>query len=291
MLERSQDAPHEVALRSGQWEQENSARTLTIILHEIERIQTLDVICAHSSLLDTVHNILASFGRDWKASSLESLTINTNFTSAPRPASVKAGTLDVFRPTSLLHRLILSGGYYSWNMFPLPSLTHLGLRGASLSELSGAQLIETLCHMQNLEALSMDWEDGHICQFPPTPCPQPILLPSLRRLEICVGSQADLELFLSFLRCPRWYQLQVSPSSVVDGITFTNRILSFASAANFGPLAFLETYCEYVTISALLEISVDDDNETSSYISTCTLGMKQGLVLIIAPALHLLLIS
>ncbi|KAF5325423.1 hypothetical protein D9619_010021 [Psilocybe cf. subviscida] len=262
MLERSRSAPLEVELLKS----EHSTRALTIILQEIERIRTLNLYFMPCDLLDTVYDIVASFGRDWEASLLGSLMVGIS--SGPRPASVKTIT-DVFRPTRLLRRLTLSGGYYHWDMFPLPNLTCLCLEGESLGEVSGAQFMETLRQMQNLEVLKMHWDGMHISQFPPIPRPQPVHLPCLQKLEIRDGHQVHLESFLSLLRHPKLHQLEVNPFPVIDVAAFTKTVYSLIGKGNFGPLEFLRIQQQYTNITALPDTIIDDrdDDQPLSFIN------------------------
>lgn len=108
MLDRSQNAPLDVALSGDEFRGAVSTRTLTIIFREIKRIRSFNVDFMPPNFLDTVHDILASFGRDWEATLLESLSIKTMSSSGPRPVSIKMIT-DVFRPTHLLHGLTQIG--------------------------------------------------------------------------------------------------------------------------------------------------------------------------------------
>lgn len=114
-LECSQNAPLDVVLTRTWFKNAAPTGIFATILHEIERIRTLNFARMPPSFLDTVHDILTSLGQDWEASSLESLTIGTNVIAGARPASIRSVT-DVFHPTCLLRRLTLSSGYYSWGI-------------------------------------------------------------------------------------------------------------------------------------------------------------------------------
>ncbi|KAF5325419.1 hypothetical protein D9619_010025 [Psilocybe cf. subviscida] len=258
MLERSRSAPLEVVLMRG----EHSIRALTIILQEIERIRTLELHLDPPDFMDTVYDIVASFGRGREASSLESLIINISSRWSP----VKTIT-DVFRPTRLLRRLTLSGGYYRWDMFPLPNLTRLCLDGRSLGEVSGAQFMEILRQMQKLEVLSMHWYGMRMSQFPPIPRPKPIYLPCLQKLQIRDGHQVHLESFLSLLRHPKLHQLEVNPHPVIDVIAFTKTVYSLIGKANFGPLESIRIEQPYISITALSDIDIDYNDETLSFLN------------------------
>ncbi|KAF5325422.1 hypothetical protein D9619_010026 [Psilocybe cf. subviscida] len=262
MLERSQSAPLEVVLLRSKY----SSRALTIILQEIARIRTLDLYFMSPNFLDTVYDIVASLGQDWEASLLESLIINISL--GPRPVSNKTIT-EVFRPTRLLRRLTLLGVYYHWDMFPLPNLTRLRLDGQSLGEVSGAQFMEILRQMQNLEVLRVHWANMHMSQFPPIPRPQPIHLPCLQRLHIWRGRQVHLESFLSLLRHPKLHQLQVNPFALIDVVAFTKTVYSLIGKGNFGPLESLRIERQDTTITASPDTIIDDrdDNETQSFIN------------------------
>ncbi|KAF5325101.1 hypothetical protein D9619_010023 [Psilocybe cf. subviscida] len=266
-LECSQNAPLDVVLTSTWFKHAASTEIFPVILHEIERIRTLNSARMPPSFLDAAHDILTGLGQNWEARSLETLTIGTDVIAGPRPTSIKLVT-DVFRPTRRLRRLTLSSGYYSWDMFPIPGLTHLCLDGISFGEVTGAQFLETLRHMQNLEALMMmNWENMKICQFPPTPRPQPIQLPSLRRLEIWCGNENDLELFLTLLVHPKLHQWAVNPSwyPVTNVPACMKSALSPIEKANFGLLEFMVIHEQKVIISAMPEIyNPRDDNKSSS---------------------------
>ncbi|KAF5325443.1 hypothetical protein D9619_010040 [Psilocybe cf. subviscida] len=263
MLERSQNAPLDVRLTF-----RCSITTLAAILHEVERIRTLDFDGMHN-VLDTVYDILAGLGRDWEASLLQSLTIHTaGYNTVAAPASVKI-LADVFHPTRRLRRLSLINAYYDGSMFPLPSVTHLCLYGRPLGDVSGAQFTETLHQMQNLQALEISLKDTNIRQFLPTPRPRPIHFPCLRRLEISDGDQDLLEPFLSLVTHPRLHQLQIIPSSLVTNVvTFIKLILSSIGKANFGLLEFLTIKDQDVTLSTSPEVDIFYYDELSSFITT-----------------------
>ncbi|KAF5325097.1 hypothetical protein D9619_010012 [Psilocybe cf. subviscida] len=258
MLERSQAAPLDVYFSN--LKRKHSTTTLMSILHNIERIRTLAFGTMPSDFLDTIHNALANVGWNWKSSLLESLTVGIMYNPAPRSGSVRVA-MEVFRPTCLLRKLYLTGGHYDWNMLPLPSLTHLDLYGESLSEVSGAQFIETLRHMQNLEVLGIEWESMNLRQYPPTPCPQPIHLPYLRKLEIVKGHQDHIESFLSLVTHPRLHQLSLGSSDPVnDIVTFIQSATSSVGKGQFRPLEFLRIEFEYVTMSAAPWLSDSDES-------------------------------
>ncbi|KAF5325421.1 hypothetical protein D9619_010027 [Psilocybe cf. subviscida] len=266
MLERSKNAPLDVAL-TGMWLKKTILTgTLAIILQAIERIRTIKFEVMPFSVLDTVHDIFAGLDRDWEASSLETLIIGAEVQQGPPPASVRVVT-NVFRSTSLLRRLSVKYGYYNWGMLPLPSLTHLDLRGMSLGNVSGAHLIETLRQMPNLKTLKINWKNMNIHQFPPTPHPQPIHLPCLQTLKIFDSHQAHLELFLSLIVLPKLHQLVADPDPVNDVVTFTNMILSLIRKANFGPLEFFSIKRQDVMISTSPGANIYNDDETSSFIN------------------------
>ncbi|KAF5325124.1 hypothetical protein D9619_010037 [Psilocybe cf. subviscida] len=264
MLERSQSAPLEVELKMDS-KSKHAISALPIILRELKRIRTLTLSWMPVSILDTINDILAGLGRDWEASLLESLCIHTDFKSGPRPTSVKILT-DVIRPTRLLRNLSLTNGYYNWDTLPLPSLTHLNLHAEPLGEVSGAQFMETLRHMQNLEDLKLRWESFNIGQFPPIPRPQPIHLPSLRKLDIWDGNEAHLQSFLSLVTHPKLHQLNVNPCSytVIDIVTFTKSVLRSIGKANFEPLEYLRIELGWITISRPPKASIYTDNDESS---------------------------
>ncbi|KAF5325100.1 hypothetical protein D9619_010019 [Psilocybe cf. subviscida] len=263
MLERSQNAPLHVRLTF-----RHSVTTLTAILHEIERIRTLNVDLGPSNFLDTIYDILAGLGRDWGVPALESLIIHLGRSLEPHPAFVRVVT-DIFRPTRRLRRLSLINAPYDGGMFPLPSLTHLCLYGRSLDDVSGAQFVETLHHMQNLQALEISLEDTNIRQFPPTLRLRPIHFPRLRRLEITDGDEGYLEPFLPLVTHPQLHQLRVNPSYMVTNIVaFTKLILSPIGTANFGPLEFMRIQDQDVTLSTSPEADIHPPDESSSFINT-----------------------
>lgn len=266
MLARSQSAPLDFTLYSSQLEKEVSTGRLATILHQIERIRTLKFHNMPPNFLDTIHDILTSLDGNWKASSLQSLAIGTITSSrGPCPASIRVVT-DVIRPTHLLRRLNLSSGYYSWGMFPIPSLTHLCLRGQPLGGVSGTQFIDALHHMQNLESLKMNWEGTNIRQFPPMPCPQPIHLPALRILEIWSGNEDDLKSLLSMVVHPRLHQLAVNPSRhpASSVPTCFKSVLSSIGEANFGLLEYLSILEQMTTISKLPWVYDPSHNNAAS---------------------------
>ncbi|KAF5325119.1 hypothetical protein D9619_010032 [Psilocybe cf. subviscida] len=258
MLQRSQGAPLEVVVTH--WTDKHSIRVFTIILHELKLIRALTLTYMPPSFPDTIHNILAGLGRDQtQASLLESLAIHSQPSYGPPHASVKAVT-DAFRTTGLLRRLTLSSGYHHWSMFPIPSLTHLHLAGESLGEVEGTRFIEAMRQMQNLETLKISWETLNIRHFPPTPRPQPIQLPCLRRLEICNGPQVALESFLSLMMHPKLHQLDIDPyHSGINISTLTKSVLSLMGKASFGPLEYLKICRQWITISTSSETNLYDD--------------------------------
>ncbi|KAF5325239.1 hypothetical protein D9619_009866 [Psilocybe cf. subviscida] len=258
MLERSQTAPLDVHFTSLDFK--HSTKTLTTIFHEIERVRTLTFILRERHFLDMVHDAFASLGRDWEAYLLESLTIGMNTVS--RPAIDAKLAMDLFRPTRLLRRLTLLGGYYDWNMLPLPNLTHLELYGQSLGGVSPVHFIETLRQMQHLEVLGIGWKNVCLHHFPPIPRPQPIHLPSLQRLNISDGYSVHVESFLVLVTHPKLHQLSMSISTpVTEVLALAQAVLSSVGQGDFSPFESLKMYFNgniTITIFAKPWSSYDD---------------------------------
>ncbi|KAF5325441.1 hypothetical protein D9619_010042 [Psilocybe cf. subviscida] len=276
MLERSQSTPLEVGLLS--LTPKESITTLATILHKIKHIRVLHFHLMPPNFLEMVDNILAGLDQDWEATLLELLMVDIITSSGPDAGPVKLAT-DVFRPTRLLRRLSLFGGYFDWGVLPLPNLTHLDLSTASLGEVSGEQFMETLRHMPYLKALKISWEDIDLRQFPPALCPEPIFLPCLQKLQIADGHQAHFESFLSLMMHPKLHQLRVNPSHpVIDVGAFNKSVLSSIGKANFSLLEFLEIQEQDVIISTSPAVFVYDNyDEESSFIHMSIEIDREGL--------------
>ncbi|KAF5325098.1 hypothetical protein D9619_010013 [Psilocybe cf. subviscida] len=171
MLKRSQKAPLEISFSLYSFESKLIGSTLTTILHEIERIESITLLGISPDLMDTVQTTLANLGRE--ASLLEHIMVTLSGSIlGQEPASVKFA-LDVFRATHRLRELLVSGMKYDWSILPLPNLSFLNMDGEAIGEISGAQFTNTLRQMPRLETLYINWNlihlDEHTQATPPAP--------------------------------------------------------------------------------------------------------------------------
>ncbi|KAF5325236.1 hypothetical protein D9619_009869 [Psilocybe cf. subviscida] len=155
-------------------------------------------------------------------------------------------------------------------MPPFPNLTHLYLYSKSVGEVSGVHFLETLNQMQNLQDLVIDWKKANLRQFPPTPRPRPIHLPSLQRLIILDGYPIHVESFLPLVTHPKLHQLSVDISSSVTNIAaLIQSVLSSIGKGTFSPLESL-----IICFNNDMGITVSAQHLSSSYYGTSSIRIS-----------------
>lgn len=236
MLERSQNAPLDVQFGDRRVPRPNSTTaTMTAILTEIERIRTLSFTQMPINSLETAQTFLRRQGR--QALILESLNVEC---SEPGPVWFNF-SLDLFHPTASLRQLSVMSVQIDWNMLPIINLTHMNFIGVHTSvEVTGAQLVSAIRQMENLEELSIAFDDIRLCRYSPNF--QPIPLSCLKSLSIYSDSdlQDQIQFFLSHIEHPQLDHLlvhcliELPESPVVNSSSMISSVAASMKKGDFG---------------------------------------------------------
>ncbi|KAF5309441.1 hypothetical protein D9619_012301 [Psilocybe cf. subviscida] len=261
MLERSRMSLLDVVLNGL-----TSIATVTAVLDHITRIESLSILqdalgCHHcqSHLLKLGQNVphlrilrIRCILRPMSGvpSPVFRLSVNT----FQRPVSLQQihfGTLD-----------------YDWNIFPIPSLTVLSLKGCRLSDPpSWMHLQDALRGMPLLEAIAgFNFKDLGLSSPGPS-SPQPLNMARLRMLDIIGGSPPAIEYFISNTKFPRLRNSSIILSSnntensyPDDYMATVQVVLSLLAHGDFGHLGCLEVKRTGFALSQVvppLNLSVD----------------------------------
>ncbi|KAF5325029.1 hypothetical protein D9619_010092 [Psilocybe cf. subviscida] len=279
MLERSKTANLNIFLGS-----QISTATLSSILSQIGRVQTLKISLTTRALIDVCGRLIASghmLSERLEALDIEhssqwhGTTVDWTFLSA------------LIRQSSSLRSIRLSLVTFDWQMLAPSNLASLHLIQIGLIEkISGKTLLDTLGKMPCLQHLAFDLDDLLLPQDPPyTREADKIALLHLQSLDATDYKRPHIPYLLSHLLLPKLNSLKIATFRVRDGQGYSSDSLAAITATiangDFRVSGGLLVERNHLRISAFGEVFVDIrlPRATNDYEIRCT----QQLLRQIAP--------